>query len=72
MASSDPASLANPDSFANHQTTINGVRIPDVPVSDPAAFTRVIESIEPLPVEVGQSFGYSLEPYSVVAITLYR
>ncbi len=72
MSSDAPLSRANPESFAEHTTKINGVVIPDVPISQPEEFTRIMESIEPVPVQITTSeFAYVVDPYTVVALTIW-
>lgn len=72
MTSEDPLSQANPESFAEHTTRINGVAIPDVQIAQPEEFTKLLNSIDPVPVNVnGPEFRYQVEPYSVVALTLW-
>lgn len=72
MASTAPTSNSNPQSFAEHETSINGIVIPDVSISSPLEFSAVVDSIAPIPVNVGPQFEYELQPYSVVALTLSR
>lgn len=74
MSSRTPTSLANPESFSEHQTSINGVQIPDVAVGSPQNFLSAIDSISPAPVSMGSGneFTYEMPPYSVVAVTLTR
>ena len=72
MSSISPLSMTNPDSFTGNWTTINGVRIPDISVSDPTAFTRVLDSITPQAVNTLNGISPELPPYSVTAITLHR
>jgi hypothetical protein len=70
MASSDPLSMVDPDAYTNHTTTINGVRIPDYEIANPAVFRNAIASITPVAVPVFGDFDYTLQPYTVVALTL--
>lgn len=70
MTSQDPLALVDPDSFTEHTTTINGVRIPDYQISDPSVFGDALASIAPKAVDVSRSFRYTLPAYSAVAITL--
>ena len=70
MASSDPLSDDNPKSFTEHTSKVNGVAIPDVEIAGPEAFGRLLESIQPVQVEAAPRFQYTVEPYSVVALTL--
>jgi hypothetical protein len=70
MASPDPLSMADPDAYTNHTTTINGVRIPDYQIANPSVFRNAIASISPVAVPVSSDFSYTLQPYTVVALTL--
>ncbi len=72
MTSIAPRSMTNPDSFTGNETTINGVHIPDITVSNPAEFTQVLDSIAPLTLNTLTGLTPELPPYSVVAITLHR
>jgi hypothetical protein len=72
MSSISPLSMTNPDSFTGNWTTNNGVRIPDISVSDPAAFTSVLDSIAPQTVNTLNGISPELPPYSVAAVTLHR
>lgn len=71
MRSGNPTSMANPNSFTNHSTTINGVQIPDYDIDNPAGFRNAIASIQPDSISVSSDrFSYTIEPFSVVAVTL--
>ena len=72
LSSVSPLSMTNPDSFTGNWTTINGVRIPDIAVADPATFAGVLNSIPPEPVNPLNGLTRELPPYSVTAITLHR
>jgi hypothetical protein len=70
MTSRDPMSLSDPDSFAGHSTTINGVAIPDYQVNNPSVFRNAVASIKPKTFTASGSFTYEAPAHSVVAITL--
>lgn len=70
MVSADPLSDSDPESFAGNKTTVNGVAIPDVDIAKSEEFGKLLNSIQPGSVEVATQFKYTLEPYSVVALTL--
>jgi hypothetical protein len=72
MTSDDPLSQANPDSFTGNNTKVNGVTITDVQIANPAAFTELLGSIEPVEIAASADFQYSIEPYSVAALTLRK
>ena len=72
MSSTTPTSVSNPESFTEHQTSINGVVLSDVTVASPNEFTEALDSIRPITVNVGQTTSYELQPYSVTALTLRR
>ncbi|OHA61943.1 MAG: hypothetical protein A2109_00010 [Candidatus Wildermuthbacteria bacterium GWA1_49_26] len=74
--STDPLSMDNPRSFTEHQTTINGIKIPDVSTSNLAAFTSAVTNIPSKTLSGitrtanGSTITYNLPPYSVVAVVL--
>ncbi|MDP2637805.1 MAG: fibronectin type III domain-containing protein [Candidatus Levybacteria bacterium] len=76
LTSGNPTSLANPDSFTNHTTKINGVQIPDVQISNPTAFTNTLTSIPGKNITTitssgsNSAFTYAIPAYSAVAIIL--
>jgi hypothetical protein len=70
VSSADPSSMEDPASFAEHTTTINGLRVPDVSLDDPGLFARTLEAIAPTPVPVSGKFEYEIGPYSVASLTL--
>ena len=72
LSSNTPTSLSNPASFTDHQTSINGVILPDITVASPHEFTEAIDSIAPIAVATGPDTSYELPPYSVIALTLRR
>ena len=72
MSSNTPTSMSNPASFTDHQTSINGVFLPDIAVAAPNEFTEAIDSITPITVAADQAASYELSPYSVTALMLRR
>lgn len=72
LSSNTPTSVSNPAAFADHQTSINGVILPDITVASPNEFTEAIDSISPIDFATGPETSYELPPYSVIALTLRR
>ncbi len=70
MTSTNPLSMDDPRSFTQHDTTINGVKIPDFDIDNPSTFRNAIASIQPRAVPVSASFSYNIPAYSAVSIVL--
>ncbi len=70
MTSTNPLSMADPTSYTNPTTTINGVAIPDYQVASPAVFQNAVAAIQPKQITASTNFTYTLPAYSVVALTL--
>ncbi len=70
LASTNPLSMEDPFAYTNHNSTINGARIPDFNIGNPQAFQRAITGIVPESVKVSERFIYTLPPYSVVSLIL--
>ncbi|MBI2049307.1 hypothetical protein HYT32_00090, partial [Candidatus Roizmanbacteria bacterium] len=76
MTSDNPLSVADPGSFTNHSTKINGVLIPDVSIADPQAFLQVANNLPSKSVSgitqsgSNSSFSYTIPAYSAVSVVL--
>src|SRR3989344_8612386 len=76
MVSANPLGLADPQSYTEHTTTINGVKIPDVQIGNLVPFRSAVNGIPSRSVTGitrsgwNSSFSYTIPAYSAVAMIL--